>query len=492
MKKNYQVFVISKESKPLMPTRRFSKVRKLLKTGEARVVKGKPFTIQLLYETKEHTQPLILGIDPGEEIGCTIRKRDGEIICAGKLETRRQEVSENMEERKMHRGSRRRHRRKKKQRRAKKAKTCFAEKSYKIAKIEKPLVCKWIKPKAIRFHNRHREKGWLTATARHMLESHKNFVQLMRKVAPISSVSVEYGKFDISKLDNPEISGEDYQNGTQKGYTNIHDYVLCRDQHTCQLCQKNAKGVELNVHHVVWKSKGGSNTPENLLTLCTKCHDRVHTKPKVDAKVKELFAGIKKRYVHTTLLNSVMPSFVKWLEAEFGKVVITYGYETKEKRRALALEKDHIVDAYLISFTNTEDIPAVDFNNVVVYQFKQFRRHHRQIIHAVRDRNYKLEKKIVAKNRSKRTGQLTDSLKELVEKEGRQILCRLQILPGKKVKRSNFGAFRKGDVVRYKGRRYVVKGYGEMGRRLGFVGQKQYVLAKDCQLITRNTGIVCL
>jgi hypothetical protein len=45
------VYVISKAGKPLMPTERHGKVRRLLKQGLAKVVKREPFTIQLLYDT---------------------------------------------------------------------------------------------------------------------------------------------------------------------------------------------------------------------------------------------------------------------------------------------------------------------------------------------------------------------------------------------------------------------------------------------------------
>jgi 5-methylcytosine-specific restriction endonuclease McrA len=213
--------------------------------------------------------------------------------------------------------------------------------------------------------------------------------------------------------------------------------------------------VELEVHHVIWQSEGGGDSPENLLTLCAKCHEKVHRKPKIDAKVKELFVGIKKRYVHTTLVNTIMQSFAKWLVEEFAEMYFTYGYETKEKRRALDLPKDHVIDAYLISFADEEQVPAIQWDDLLVYRFMQLRRHHRQIIHATRDRNYKEGKHIVARNRRKRTGQLTESLAELVDEKGRQILSRLRILPGKKVKRSKFDTFRKGDVVCYKGECHV-------------------------------------
>ena len=59
------VFVLSIEGKPLMPTKRHGKVRRLLKQGLAKVVKAKPFTIQLLCKTTTYTQNITLGIDSG-------------------------------------------------------------------------------------------------------------------------------------------------------------------------------------------------------------------------------------------------------------------------------------------------------------------------------------------------------------------------------------------------------------------------------------------
>ena len=117
MKANYKVFVISKEKKPLMPTKRFKKVREMLKSSRAKVVKRKPFTIQLEYETTEYTQPLILVIDLGtKEIEFCVRNEKGEIQLAGQVTTRIDQVNENMQERRMYRRSRRNHRRKKRQR----------------------------------------------------------------------------------------------------------------------------------------------------------------------------------------------------------------------------------------------------------------------------------------------------------------------------------------------------------------------------------------
>ena len=56
------VYVLNKDGKPLMPTTRGGHVRHLLKEQKARVVRAKPFTIQLLYESNDVVQPLYLGI----------------------------------------------------------------------------------------------------------------------------------------------------------------------------------------------------------------------------------------------------------------------------------------------------------------------------------------------------------------------------------------------------------------------------------------------
>ena len=229
---NYKVYVVSKNGVALMPTKRFGKVRRLLKSRRARVIRVKPFTIQLLYETTEYTQPLTLGLDPGgKEIGSSVRNENNEIVEVGYLETRSRQVSKMMDERGMNRSLRRGHKRNKRQRRAKKEGTCFDTRNYQISGTQEGQMCRLIKPKLIRFSNRSREAGWLTPTARHLLDSLKNYVQSIKNRVPLARVYVEYAKFDQQKLDNPEIQGVEYQNGRQKGYANVREYVLCRDQH---------------------------------------------------------------------------------------------------------------------------------------------------------------------------------------------------------------------------------------------------------------------
>lgn len=76
------VYVLNKNKEPLMPTNRYAKVRLLLKQKKAKVVNNKPFTIQLLYDTKNYTQPVTVGIDSGyQHIGFSVVTEKKELLC---------------------------------------------------------------------------------------------------------------------------------------------------------------------------------------------------------------------------------------------------------------------------------------------------------------------------------------------------------------------------------------------------------------------------
>ena len=56
--------------------------------------------------------------------------------------------------------------------------------------------------------------------------------------------------------------------------------VLRRDRYTCQCCRTTR--TNLRVHHVVSKKKGGTDDPDNLITLCHQCHGKVHESCKTE------------------------------------------------------------------------------------------------------------------------------------------------------------------------------------------------------------------
>jgi len=87
---------------------------------------------------------------------------------------------------------------------------------------------------------------------------------------------------------------EDYPDN----WDEIRRRVYRRDNYTCKNC--GVRGVELHTHHVVPLKSGGSNNPGNLITLCRRCHRKIHPhmKDKGDyIKPEEYYSDFKKSYV---------------------------------------------------------------------------------------------------------------------------------------------------------------------------------------------------
>ncbi len=149
------------------------------------------------------------------------------------------------------------------------------------------------------------------------------------------------------KLINPDVNNWEYQDGKQKGYYNLKAYILDRDGYRCQChrgknCESKKGGV-LQVHHIAFRSEGGTNTPANLITLGKKCHTSLHAgKFKLKAK--------KSTTKHATEMGIVKSQLKKqW------NFVETFGYETKFKReQVLQLLKTHANDAIAICYEEGE------------------------------------------------------------------------------------------------------------------------------------------
>jgi hypothetical protein len=456
------VYVLNKDSKPLMPTTRCGHVRYLLKEKKARVVRANPFTIKLLYETDDVVQPLYLGIDPGRtNIGVAVAKGDGTAVFTAHLETRNKEIPKLMAKRKEYRQGRRHYRRCKRQRRAaahgtlskrcKKQDTAqgsnISERAQKIGVFErnlpgceKPVLCIGIKNKEARFNNRVRPAGWLTPTANQLLLTHINFVKKICKYLPISDVVLEINKFAFMALDNPNIQKWQYQQGPlyQKG--SLENAVSEQQDHHCLFCKK---AIE-HYHHVVPRSENGSNTIANIVGLCTKHHDLVHKDTAWQKKLAKKKTGLNKKYGALSVLNQIIPALTKELSSRFqGHLYVTTGKSTYDYRAAHGVSKDHWLDAYCIACSV---LPDGCFDNTVnsriPHELRQFRRHDRQVCHQQNaKRKYYLDRKLVAINRHKATEQKTDSLEEyrnnggatdkLVVKEHKPTSKRLnRILPG--------------------------------------------------------------
>ena len=219
-----------------------------------------------------------------------------------------------------------------------------------------------------RFDNRKREKGWLAPSVRQKIETHLQVVKDVYKILPISEITVETASFDIQKIKNPDIQGEEYQQGDQLGFWNTREYVLWRDNHTCQCCKGKSGDKVLNVHHIESRKVGG-NAPNNLITLCETCHIGYHK------RTITLPKSIKRGAVYkdATFMGIMRWAFYGELKKNYPNVYMTFGYITKDTRIKNGLSKDHYIDARCISGN-----PLAKTNGIVYYQ-KKVRRHNRKI-----------------------------------------------------------------------------------------------------------------
>jgi hypothetical protein len=312
------VFILNKNNKPLMPCKP-SKARKLLKEGKAKVIRRTPFTIKLLYSSSGYIQPIIAGMDTGSKVIGVCAMSIEKVLYQSEVYLR-EDVSGKMQQRKMYRRTRR------------SRKTRY---------------------RPARWNNRANSKrdGRLAPSIKSKFDSHFREKRFVESILPVTTWKVELASFDIHKITNPEVSGIDYLNGDQKGFYNVKAYVLSRDNYTCQHCKGKSKDKRLHCHHIIFRSNNGTDSPDNLITLCTTCHDNLHA-----GKIK--LSCRKSITKHATKIGIIKSQIKKscWDFLE------TFGYETKFKReQMLKLPKTHYFDAVSICSTNHK----VKFDNIL-------------------------------------------------------------------------------------------------------------------------------
>src|SRR6476620_5509704 len=308
------VFVLDTKKRPLNPIRP-GLARKLLTNGNAAVFKRYPFTLILKVEVTSHQEPITLKIDPGSKTSGLALVQGESVIFGAELTHRGQAIKASLESRRsLRRGRRNRHTR------------------YRKA----------------RFLNRVRPKGWLAPSLQHRVETTLTWVTRLMKVAPISSIVQELVRFDLQQIENPEISGVEYQQGVLCGYE-IREYLLNKWDRKC--AYSGVTNIPLQVEHIHPKAKGGSNRISNLCLACEKCNIKKGTqnieqflskKPEV---LKRILSQAKRPLKDATAVNST-----RW--ALFNRLCMTglpvstgSGGLTKFNRTRLNLAKTHWLDA---------------------------------------------------------------------------------------------------------------------------------------------------
>jgi len=223
-----------------------------------------------------------------------------------------------------------------------------------------------------RFDNRVRtkHKGWLAPSVGNRIAVHTKLIRLVYSILPVDRIVIETAQFDIQKLKNPDIEGAEYQNGEQAGFWNVREYVLYRDDHTCQYCKGKTKDPVLQVHHLESRQTGGDR-PGNLITLCKTCHEKHH---KSGLKLPKPGNG----YKAATGITSIRWKLYERVKALGLPVSVTYGYITKRRRKLSNLGKSHINDAFVIAGGTGQERGEVD------YRFRQVRRQNRKLFKGIR------------------------------------------------------------------------------------------------------------
>ncbi len=309
------VYVLDINGQPLMPTNRHGKIKHLLKQGKAKVVRRCPFTIKLLYESTAYTQNLTLGVDTGSgTIGTAVSKDNGNIVYMSEIIVRN-DITDKMTQRAKYRRNRRN-----RKTRYRKARWLNRKNSIKTDRFSPTMQSK--------------------------LHIHVKEIEYIKSILPVTTMVLETGQFDTHlmknpSLANPKIKHWGYQKGTIYGFENTKAMVLNRDNYTCQCCKGKHKDSKLEVHHIVFRSQGGSDEESNLITLCHTCHKDLHggkINPKLSGKIK----GTLK---YATQMNSIR----KQLFRTYPDAIETFGYVTKANRLALGIDKKHYYDACTIA-----------------------------------------------------------------------------------------------------------------------------------------------
>ena len=336
------VYVLSASGNPLMPTRRFGHVRRMLRSGRAKVVRRTPFTIQLTYESTSYVQPVSLGIDTGSRHIGISATTEGKELYAGEVALR-DDISGNLAARRQYRRGRRSRK----------------------TRYRKP-----------RFDNRVRSKhkGWLAPSVEAKIGTHMRVISDVCSILPINRITVEIAAFDTQKMRDPEISGIEYQQGTLMGYE-VREYLAEKFSHKCCYCGKpQGNGIRFEVEHLTPKARGGSDRITNLGWSCHDCNKKKgtmtceefgHPEARMEAE-----AGMKQA-AHMSIMRWTLYRRLKTVYGD--KLHMTYGSVTSYRRNAAGLNKTHVSDARCIS-----GYPDAEPSCETFFQ-KKVRCHNRQI-----------------------------------------------------------------------------------------------------------------
>ncbi|NEO95858.1 MAG: HNH endonuclease [Moorea sp. SIO3G5] len=310
-----RVFVLNKNRQPLDPCKP-ARARIILSTGKAKVYRRYPFTIILTEEIEEpitHTHQL--KIDPGAKTSGLAIVQNSRVVWGGELTHRGFQIRDALTSRRQLRRARRNRK----------------------TRYRKP-----------RFLNRPWSEGWLAPSLMSRVYNILTWVKKLTRLCPITGFSQELVRFDTQKLQNPEISGFEYQQGTLYGYE-LREYLLEKWNRKCAYC--GTTDTQLEIEHIKPLSKGGSDRVSNLAIACHSCNQAksnqevehfLSGKPDVLKRVK---AQAKRPLADAASVNATRWKLYHELKSIGLPVKVGSGGLTKFNRCRQNLPKTHWLDA---------------------------------------------------------------------------------------------------------------------------------------------------
>ncbi len=335
---NY-VLVLDTNKKPLTPWKP-SMARSLLKAGKAAVYRRYPFTIIWPKKVMDTPTSCQLKIDPGSKTTGLALLLNDSVIWAGELTHRSQQIKDTLL-------SRRQLRRGRRNRKTRYRQARFLNRTHPLPPPRRGTE----------------GVGWLAPSLEHRVQTTMTWVKRLTRFCPVDSVYQELVRFDTQKLQNPEVSGAEYQQGELYGYevrpTPVPSREGCRGGwgRACVYC--GAENTPLEVEHIAPKSKGGSDRVSNLTLACHACNQA-----KSNQDIQDFLSGnpdLVKRILNQAkapLKDAAAVNSTRWKlynELKTTGLQIHTGSEglTKYNRCRLNLLKAHWIDAACVGKTES-------------------------------------------------------------------------------------------------------------------------------------------
>ena len=315
------VFVLDRRKRPLMPCSE-RRARLLLHRKRAVVHRVWPFTIRLKDRSREasQVQPVALKLDPGSKTtGMALvrveQTQEGEVHHAlhlAELTHRGDVVHHALQQRA---GYRRRRR------------------------------TTNLRHRPARFENRVRPKGWVPPSLRSRVGNVLTWARRYGRWAPVSRIEFERVKFDTALLQNPEITGIQYQRGELFGWE-IRGYLLEKFGRRCVYCGRGETAFEID--HVVPRSRGGSDRVSNLVLSCHDCNTAKDDRTAAEFGHPHVEGQAKLPLRDAAAVNATRFAVVEALRLVGLPIGTWSGGRTRWNRDRFGIEKAHCLDALCV------------------------------------------------------------------------------------------------------------------------------------------------